>query len=143
MLTLRILSFISLLPIHTFISPSPPFTFFSFFVCFIFRVFFLLYDLLRTFLGVFLSTFQIGGPLLLSLSCPFFFPSLMSLSFSVFFFLQVLRIMVVSLHQAALTSARAQTVWCVAATGGCTLCPRAFPRTPVSCESWFLQCTCT
>lgn len=43
--------------------------------------------------------------------------------------------MAVFLRLAVLTSARAQTAWCDAATEGCTLCPRAFPRTPRSCES--------
>lgn len=42
--------------------------------------------------------------------------------------------MVVFLHLVALTPARAQTAWCDAATEGCILCPRAFPRTPQSCE---------
>lgn len=47
---------------------------------------------------------------------------------------QVRRIMVVSLRLVALTSARAQTAWCDAATEDCALCPRAFPRTLQSCE---------
>lgn len=58
-----------------------------------------------------------------------------SLSLSPSLSFQVLRIMAVFLRLAVLTSARAQTAWCDAATEGCTLCPRAFPRTPRSCES--------
>lgn len=38
-------------------------------------------------------------------------------------------------HLVALTSARAQMVWCDAAAEGCALYPKAFPRTPPSCES--------
>ncbi|MEQ2159100.1 hypothetical protein GOODEAATRI_019066, partial [Goodea atripinnis] len=47
----------------------------------------------------------------------------------------VLRIMAVFLHLDVPTSARAQTEWCDAATEGCTLSPRAFPRTPRSWNS--------
>lgn len=69
---------------------------------------------------------SVGQSFALSLS---FSP--LTLSFPLF---QVWRITVVFLRLGARTSARAQTAWCVAATERCTLCPRAFPRTPQSCE---------
>ena len=83
-------------------------------------------------LGLFLNlSILLCVPLLLfSLSLPNI-PLSLSLPLS----FQVLRIMAVFLRLAVLTSARAQTAWCDAATEGCTLCPRAFPRTPRSCES--------
>lgn len=89
------------------------------------------FPLSSPFLNLPVLLFILLFPLLLCLSLisHSLFPVSLSLS------LQVLRIMVVFLRLVVLTSARAQMAWCDAATEGCTLCPRAFPRTPQSCES--------
>lgn len=90
--------------------------------------------------AVFSSLFSLccffSAPLCIHLSSPP--PPHANILLSLLPSLQVLRIMVAFLRLVVLTSARAQTAWCDAATEGCTLCPRAFPRTPLSCETGLL-----